>query len=155
MAVEALRVAGRHDRGQGPRSWCPPREAGHVLDAAVPMEEWASACAGVDAINVLVVVQLRDPLRRYEAVGAPSIVIIQAGRDSGGAGDEEEPRFKVTNMHLGGLRLMKAGGGRKSRAGVAAVAAKAGHEVLWSMSSRMMADMWLKPTRNPDVKFTK
>ncbi|KAK3132711.1 hypothetical protein QOZ80_6AG0526620 [Eleusine coracana subsp. coracana] len=181
MAVEALRLQADMTEDKAPFV-VSAEGGGHVLDAAVPMEEWASACAGVDAINVLVVVQLRDPLRRYEAVGAPSIVIIQAGRDSGGAGDEEEPRFKVTNMHLGGLRLMKsadrrnvwdgekqrltamhwlvayglgkAGGGRKSRA-VAAVAAKAGHEVLWSMSSRMMADMWLKPTRNPDVKFTK
>ncbi|GJM99496.1 hypothetical protein PR202_ga16598 [Eleusine coracana subsp. coracana] len=181
MAVEAVRLQADMTEDKAPFV-VSAEGGGHVLDAAVPMEEWASACAGVDAINVLVVVQLRDPLRRYEAVGAPSIVIIQAGRDSGGAGDEEEPRFKVTNMHLGGLRLMKsadrrnvwdgekqrltamhwlvayglgkAGGGRKSRA-VAAVAAKAGHEVLWSMSSRMMADMWLKPTRNPDVKFTK
>ncbi|GJN34586.1 hypothetical protein PR202_gb23263 [Eleusine coracana subsp. coracana] len=181
MAVEALRV--QADMAEDKAPFVVSAEGdGHVLDAAVPMEEWASACAGVDAVNVLVVVQLRDPLRRYEAVGAPSIVIIQAARASGGAGDDEEPRFKVANMHLGGLRLMKsadrrnvwdgekqrltamhwlvayglgkAGGGRKSRA-VAAAAAKAGHEVLWSMSSRVMADMWLKPIRNPDVKLTK
>jgi len=27
------------------------------------------------------------------------------------------------------------------------------HEVLWSMSSRVMANMWLKLMRNPDVKI--
>jgi hypothetical protein len=106
------------------------------------------------------------------AVGAPSIVIIQDALAGGGDG---EPKFKVASMHLGGLRLKSAGrrnvwdgekqrltamhwlvayglskvdGGRKSRA-AAAVAAKAGNEVLWSMSSRVMADMWLKPISNP------
>ncbi|KAJ6306160.1 hypothetical protein OIU78_021481 [Salix suchowensis] len=29
-----------------------------------------------------------------------------------------------------------------------------GQDLLWSISSRIMADMWLKPMRNPDVKFT-
>ena len=27
------------------------------------------------------------------------------------------------------------------------------HEVLWSMSSRVMANMWLKLMRNPDMKI--
>jgi hypothetical protein len=116
------------------------------------------------------------PLRRYEAVGAPSIVIIQAARADG---DDGDPKFKVASVHLGGLWLKsadrrnvwdsekqrltamhwlvayglgKVDSGRKSRA-AAAVAAKAGNEVLWSMSSRMMGDMWLKPIRNPDVKL--
>jgi hypothetical protein len=142
----------------------------------VPPEEWASACAGACAVTMVVAVQLRNPLRRYEAVGAPSIVIIQAARADG---DDGDPKFKVASVHLGGLRLKsadrrnvwdsekqrltamhclvayglgKVDSGRKSRA-AAAVAAKAGNEVLWSMSSRMMGDMWLKPIRNPDVKL--
>jgi hypothetical protein len=122
---------------------------------------------------MLVVAQLRDPMRRYEAVGAPSIVVIQAGRAGGSADDE--PRFKVANMHVGGLRLKSAdrrnvwdgerqrltashwlvayGLGKAGKKGrLAAAATKTGHDVLWSMSSRVVADMWLKPMRNPDVK---
>lgn len=26
-------------------------------------------------------------------------------------------------------------------------------DLLWSLSSRIMEDMWLRPIRNPDVKF--
>ncbi|KAL6656456.1 hypothetical protein ACP70R_007282 [Stipagrostis hirtigluma subsp. patula] len=176
MAVEALRFQANMADEQAPFEVSPAAGGGHPLDTAVPPEEWEAACAGADAVTLLVVVQLRDPLRRYEAVGAPSIVIVQAAR-ADGAGDDE-PRFKLANMHLGGLRLklserrsvwdgekqrltamhwLVAYGlgkaSRKSRA-AAAAAAKAGHEVLWSMSTRVMADMWLKPMRNPDVKMT-
>ncbi|KAL6844932.1 hypothetical protein ACP4OV_025591 [Aristida adscensionis] len=180
MAVDALRVQANMADEQAPFEVSPAAgKAVHLLDAAAPPEEWAAACAGADAVTMLVVVQLRDPLRRYEAVGAPLIVIIQAARAAGAGDDDDEPRFKVVSMHLGGLRLRsaerrsvwdgekqrltamhwlvayglgKAGGGRRSRA-AAAVAAKARQEVLWSMSSRVMADMWLKPLRNPDVKI--
>ncbi|TVU10378.1 hypothetical protein EJB05_43903, partial [Eragrostis curvula] len=179
MAVEALKVQADMASDQSPFEVSPAAtekpEARHLLDTAAPPEEWAIACVGADTVTLFVVVQLRDPMRRYEPVGAPSIVIIQARR-AGGAGDDDEPRFKVTNMHLGGLRLKSADrrsvwdgekqrltamhwlvayglgkADRKSRA--ASAAAKAGQEVLWSMSSRVMADMWLRPIRNPDVKL--
>lgn len=174
MAIEALKVQADMTDEHAPFEVSPETaQAGHLLDTAVPPEEWASACAGPDAVSLLVVVQLRDPLRRYEAVGAPSVVIIQAVR-AGGGGDDE-PRFKVANLHLGGLRLKSPdrrnmwdgeklrltamhwlvayGLGKAGRKSRATVAGKAGNEVLWSMSSRVMADMWLKPMRNPDVKF--
>ncbi|KAL5200997.1 hypothetical protein ABZP36_035351 [Zizania latifolia] len=177
MAIEALKFQADMADEQAPFDVSPANEkrsGGHVLDTAVPPEEWALACVGARAVTMLLVAQLRDPLRRYEAVGAPSIVIIQAVRATGS--DNDEPRFKVANMHVGGLRLKSADrrnvwdgekqrltamhwlvayglgkAGRKGRA--AAAAAKAGHDVLWSMSSRVMADIWLKPMRNPDVKI--
>lgn len=176
MAIEALKVQAGIAEEQAPFDVSPVTEnpdAGHPLDDAVPPEEWAIACAGADAVTMLVVAQLRDPMRRYEAVGAPSIVVIQAGR-AGGATDDE-PRFKVSNMHVGGLRLKSAdrrnvwdgerqrltashwlvayGLGKAGKKGRPAAAAKTGHDVLWSMSSRVVADMWLKPMRNPDVKI--
>jgi hypothetical protein len=174
MAIEALKVQAGMTDEQAPFEVSPETaQAGHLLDTAVPPEEWVTACAGADAVTVLVVVQLRDPLRRYEAVGAPSVVIIQAVRAGGGSDDE--PRFKVASLHLGGLRLKSPdrrnmwdgekqrltamhwlvayGLGKAGRKNRAVVAGKAGNEVLWSMSSRVMADMWLKPMRNPDVKF--
>ncbi|WVZ65802.1 hypothetical protein U9M48_015107 [Paspalum notatum var. saurae] len=176
MAIEALKVQADMTDEQAPFEVSPEKtQAGHVLDTAVPPEEWASACAGADAISLLVVVQLRDPLRRYEAVGAPSLVIIQAVRAGGSKDDEDEPTFKVANLHLGGLRLKSAdrrnmwdgekqrltamhwlvayGLGKAGRKSRSAAAGKAGNEVMWSMSSRVMADMWLKPLRNPDVRI--
>ncbi|KAF0905817.1 hypothetical protein E2562_008867 [Oryza meyeriana var. granulata] len=177
MAIEALKVQSDMADEQAPFDVSPvseKRSGGHLLDTAVPPEEWALACMGADTVTMLLVAQLRDPLRRYEAVGAPSIVIIQAIRAAGS--EDDEPRFKVANMHVGGLRLKSAdrrnvwdgekqrltamhwlvayGLGKAGRKGrTAAAAAKAGHDVLWSMSSRVMADMWLKPMRNPDVKI--
>ncbi|CAL5086929.1 unnamed protein product [Urochloa decumbens] len=177
MAVEALKVQADMADDQAPFEVSPEKTAtagGHVLDAAVPPEEWATACAGADAVSLLVVVQLRDPLRRYEAVGAPSVVVVQAAR-AAGVGDDEERRFKVANLHLGGLRLRSPerrnmwdgekqrltamhwlvayGLGKVGRKRSAMAAGKAGNDVLWSMSSRVMADMWFKPLRNPDVKI--
>ncbi|VAI35769.1 unnamed protein product [Triticum turgidum subsp. durum] len=178
MAIEALKVQAGTAEEQAPFDVSPVTDAadgGHPLDAAVPPEEWASACAGADAATMLVVAQLRDPMRRYEAVGAPSIVVIQAGRAATGA--DGETRFKVANMHVGGMRLKTADrrsvwdgerqrltathwlvayglgkAGKKGRPSGAA-AGKVGTDVLWSMSSRVVADMWLKPMRNPDVKI--
>ncbi|CAL5082763.1 unnamed protein product [Urochloa decumbens] len=177
MAVEALKVQADMADDQAPFEVSPEKTAaagGHVLDAAVPPEEWASACAGADAVSLLVVVQLRDPLRRYEAVGAPSVVVVQAAR-AAGVGDDEERRFKVSNLHLGGLRLRSPdrrnmwdgekqrltamhwlvayGLGKVGRKRSAVASGKPGNDVLWSMSSRVMADMWFKPLRNPDVKI--
>uniref|UniRef100_A0ACD5YCQ2 Uncharacterized protein n=1 Tax=Avena sativa TaxID=4498 RepID=A0ACD5YCQ2_AVESA len=173
MAIEALKVQAGIAEEQAPFDVSPVDEdGGHPLDNVAPPEEWAIACASADAVTMLVVAQLRDPMRRYEAVGAPSIVVIQAGR--AGGGPDDEPRFKVANMHVGGLRLKSAdrrnvwdgerqrltashwlvayGLGKAGKKGRQAAAAKTGHDVLWSMSSRVVADMWLKPMRNPDVK---
>ncbi|KAF8700672.1 hypothetical protein HU200_034019 [Digitaria exilis] len=177
MAIEALKVQADMADDQAPFEVSAENTlmAEHLLDTAVPPEEWTNAGAGEDAVSLLVVVQLRDPLRRYEAVGAPCIVIIQAAR-ADGDDEEEEPRFKVANLHLGGLRLKSSdrrnmwdgekqrltamhwlvayGLGKAGRKSRAAAGGKTGSEVLWSMSSRVMADMWLKPLRNPDVRIS-
>ncbi|CAN6205099.1 unnamed protein product [Urochloa humidicola] len=185
MAVEALRVQAGMADDQAPFEVSPEKAAaaaaggGHVLDAAAPPEEWTSACAGAGAVSLLVVVQLRDPLRRYEAVGAPSVVVVQAARAAGGGGggddDDDERWFKVANLHLGGFRLRSPdrrnmwdgekqrltamhwlvayGLGKAGKKRSAVAAGKAGNDVLWSMSSRVMADMWFKPMRNPDVRI--
>ncbi|KAB2629149.1 hypothetical protein D8674_033944 [Pyrus ussuriensis x Pyrus communis] len=93
--------------------------------------------------------------------------------------NEEEKRFKVTSIHVGGLKVRTKGGKRNAwdseRQGLTAMqwlisygltkagarkkgkhhVASKGQDLLWSISSRVMADMWLKYMRNPDVKFTK
>ncbi|KAJ7970790.1 protein PLASTID MOVEMENT IMPAIRED 1 [Quillaja saponaria] len=127
-------------------------------------------------VTVMVVVQLRDPLRRYEAVGCPVIVLIHATpANTKGEDYEEEVKFKVTSLHVGGLKVRTAGKRNswdieKQRLtamqwlvayGLGKAGKKGkhvwskGHDLLWSISSRIMANMWLKPIRNPDVKFAK
>ncbi|XVE61090.1 hypothetical protein DITRI_Ditri06bG0012200 [Diplodiscus trichospermus] len=83
--------------------------------------------------------------------------------------------FKVTSLHVGGLKVGTAGkrniwdtekhkltamqwlvayglgkSGRKGKHGQSK-----GQDMFWSISSRVMADMWLKTMRNPDVKLAK
>ncbi|WOL05323.1 hypothetical protein Cni_G14051 [Canna indica] len=174
MAVEALKIQAGIADEEAPFdvSSLVAKVEKNPLDAATPLEGWEAACAGADSVTLLVVVQLRDPLRRYETVGAPSIVIMQAAKVDGG-GRDEEAKFKVASLHAGGLKLRagarrSAWDGEKQRltamqwlvayglgkAGKKRAAqAKGGQDALWSMSSRVMADMWLKPMRNPDVKI--
>ena len=95
-----------------------------------------------------------------------------------GSYDDEEKMFKVGSLQVGGLKGRS--GGRKTEwdsekqrltamqwlvaYGLGKAAGKKGkrqaskakgQDILWSISSRVMADMWLKAIRNPDVKFTK
>lgn len=157
----------------------------HPLDSAVPFEDWmkkfnfatyASKLEDPESITMAVVVQLRDPLRRYEAVGGPVVGIIhakEAEMEEKSSKYEEERRFKVTSLHVGGLKVR--GGGKRNAwdsekqrltamqwlvaYGIGKAVKKGKHlsskgpDLLWSLSSRVMADMWLKPIRNPDVKF--
>ncbi|KAL3845908.1 hypothetical protein ACJIZ3_003311 [Penstemon smallii] len=142
----------------------------HLMASAVPIEDWIET----EIITMTLVVQLRDPIRQYEAVGAPMIALIHA------TGVDKEPvrynekRYKVRSLQVGGIRvrtsesksvfdsekqrltalqwLVAYGLGKAGKKGKR-VGSK-GPDILWSISSRIMADMWLKPIRNPDVKFT-
>ncbi|KAI8027598.1 Protein PLASTID MOVEMENT IMPAIRED 1-RELATED 1 [Camellia lanceoleosa] len=55
-------------------------------------------------ITISVVVQLRDPVRRYETVGELVIALIY-GICSDFGNNDEEKRFKVANLHVGGLKV--------------------------------------------------
>ena len=79
-------------------------------------------------------------------------------------------RYKVWSLQVGGMKVRSGGArigwdtekqrlttlqwlvaygiGKKGKRGV-----EKGPDVLWSVSARVMADMWLKSIRNPDVKF--
>eukprot|EP00262_Sarcandra_glabra_P002156 TRINITY_DN12414_c0_g1_i3.p1 TRINITY_DN12414_c0_g1~~TRINITY_DN12414_c0_g1_i3.p1 ORF type:complete len:798 (-),score=193.37 TRINITY_DN12414_c0_g1_i3:225-2618(-) len=149
-----------------------------LLASAVSPEDWekkaGSSSGDTQNVTLLVVVQLRDPMRRYEAVGAPVFALVQATKQEGD-GDDDEDKFKVVSLHMGGLNA-RAGGKRNSWGGekqrLTAMhwlvayglgkairkgkqAASKGQDSLWSISARVMADMWLKPMRNPDLKFPK
>nr|GMD21338.1 protein PLASTID MOVEMENT IMPAIRED 1 [Ipomoea batatas] len=187
MTVEALKIQAGIAEEQAPFdvSAINVKEKSHPLAHAVPLEDWVRDNSvatsnddngSTENIAIFVVVQLRDPLRQYEAVGGPMIALIQAAHvDMGPDNYDEEKRFKVATLHIGGLR-MKSGGKKnvwdteKQRLtamqwliayGLGKIGKKGKHqatkgqELIWSISSRIMADMWLKPIRNPDVKFTK
>ncbi|KAJ4846471.1 hypothetical protein Tsubulata_047304 [Turnera subulata] len=195
MAIEALKIQAEIAEEEAPFDVSPlggktgsGMEKNYPLASAIPLEDWiknyslanSEGDAGGDAasatITMAVVIQLRDPIRRYEAVGGPVVVLIQATQAAGAEQQdkyEEEKRFKVASLHVGGL---KARTGKQRNVwdterqrltamqwlvayGLGKAGKKAKHassktqEVLWSISSRIVADMWLKSMRNPDVKF--
>ncbi|KAF5739284.1 hypothetical protein HS088_TW12G00487 [Tripterygium wilfordii] len=185
MAVEALKVQADMSEEDAPFDVSLLSEKGHdrPLDSAVPLEDWIKRYSLINpqeeageptTIFLAVVVQLRDPLRRYEAVGGPAVALIHA-RYANTKLDkyDEEKRFKVTSSHIGGLKVST--GGKKNlwdserqrltamqwlvEYGLGKAGKKRkpvlsrGQDLLWSISSRVMADMWLKAMRNPDVRF--
>ncbi|KAG9442499.1 hypothetical protein H6P81_018353 [Aristolochia fimbriata] len=138
--------------------------AGAPLKDARPFDDWARDGGDVPAsVTVMVVVQMRDPVRRYEAVGGPMVVLVQAARAEGEG-------VKVGSLHVGGVKgraardwerrrltamrwLVAFGLGKAEKKGKQAQGkGKDAPPALWSLSARVMADMWLKPIRNPDVK---
>lgn len=65
------------------------------------------------SLTVALLVQLRDPLRNYEAVGCPMIGLVEAERvvDPSGSNKEltkedwDPPRFKIRGVHMSGLKV--------------------------------------------------
>ncbi|XP_043712869.1 protein PLASTID MOVEMENT IMPAIRED 1 isoform X2 [Telopea speciosissima] len=194
MAIDALKIQADMADEDAPFDVSPlvegteiirGKDPSHPLASAVPFDDWLrngglTTSKGdpgkPEILTLLVVIQLRDPLRRYEAVGGPVIALIQATHvDSTGSKYDEDKRFKVVSLHVAGLKV-RAGGKRpqwdaeKPRLtamqwlvayGLGKARRKGKHiqakeqDLLWSLSSRIMADMWLKSMRNPDVKFPK
>ncbi|KAL3355736.1 hypothetical protein AABB24_016753 [Solanum stoloniferum] len=177
MTVEALKIQADIPEEEAPFdvSAIKKDDDGHPLDSAVPLEDWTKDDKS-DSIMISVVVQLRDPLRQFEAVGGPMIALVQAvpiDEETNNFDDEEE-KFKIACLAIGGLKVRR--GGRKNTwdtekqkltamqwlvaYGLGKMGKKAkkssplkGQDLLWSISSRVMADMWLKSIRNPDIKF--
>ncbi|TKY45028.1 hypothetical protein E2542_SST31312 [Spatholobus suberectus] len=196
MAVEGLKIQADMAEEEAPFHVSPfsTKEGNKDMDllaSAVSLEDWirdqsytktaASSDGEPSNITLIFVVQLRDPVRRFEAIGGPLMVLIHAtGEDTKGSDDyyqdEEEKRFKVTSMHVGGLKvrsgtmnnnawdsekqrltamqwLIEYGLGKAGKKGKHALAK--GQDLLWSISSRILADVWLKTMRNPDVKLVR
>ncbi|KAK9271155.1 hypothetical protein L1049_026744 [Liquidambar formosana] len=191
MAVEALKIQAEMTEEDAPFDVSPlngktvtgsGKDQNHPLASAVPLEKWmknsslTTSNGESETITLAVVVQLRDPLRRYEAVGGPVIALIYAtSADVKPEKYEDEKRFKVASLHVGGLKvrtggkrnvwdtekqkltamhwLVAYGLGKAEKKGRRILSK--GQDLLWSISSRVMADMWLKPMRNPDVNFSK
>ncbi|XP_055807699.1 protein PLASTID MOVEMENT IMPAIRED 1 [Solanum dulcamara] len=177
MTIEALKIQADIPEEEAPFdvSAIKKDDDGHPLDSAVPLEDWTKDNKS-DSIMISVVVQLRDPLRQFEAVGGPMIALVQAAPmdEETNNFDDEEKKFKIACLAIGGLKVRS--GGRKNAwdtekqkltamqwlvaYGLCKMGKKVkktsplkGQDKLWSISSRVMADMWLKSIRNPNIKF--
>ncbi|MED6209991.1 hypothetical protein PIB30_059849 [Stylosanthes scabra] len=196
MAIEALRIQADMAEEEAPFdvSVTTSKEGNndkHLLNSAISLEEWikdqsynkttASSYKEASHITLMFVVQLRDPKRRYEAVGGPIMVLVHATTADTKRNeydydheDDEEKKFKVTSIDVGGFKVRSgvknyAWDGQKQRLtamqwlveyGLGKAGKKIknnalikGQDSLWSISSNIMADMWLNTMRNPDIKL--
>ena len=106
--IDVSPVNGEKNTGSG-------KDRNHPLASAVPVEDWiknsSNTTFGNEAgdsatITISVVVQLRDPVRQYEAVGGSVIALINAVySDAKRDNYDEEKRFKVASLHVGGLKV--------------------------------------------------
>ncbi|XP_062092368.1 protein PLASTID MOVEMENT IMPAIRED 1-like [Humulus lupulus] len=181
MAIEALKIQAEMAEEEAPFDVSPliipNTNRTHPISSSVPLENYSRSSKGSETLTMAVGIQLRDPIRRYETVGGPMIALIYANPASEEEEEEEEEkRFKLTSLHVGGVKVRSRGkrsvwdsekqrltgmqwlvsygigkAGKKTKQS----ASSKGQDLFWSISSRVMADMWLKSIRNPDVKFTK
>ncbi|WOL05977.1 protein PLASTID MOVEMENT IMPAIRED 1-like [Canna indica] len=177
MAVDALKVQAEMTDDEAPFDASPLIEkngTSNPLNSAITLEDWSMTCSTNRRITMLVVIQLRNPSRSYEAVGAPIIAAVQAMALNDGKIDDER-RFKLTSLHVGGLKLSSNSrsvwDGEKQRLtavqwlvenglGKAGRRTKQFHgkrtqDFVWSISSRFTAGIWLRQVRNPNVKVMK
>jgi len=170
MAVEGLKIQAGMDEEEAPldvSNLIGKEVPNHLLDSAISLQEWEATCAANDSLSLLVTIQLRDPLRRYEPVGGLQIAVLQAARMETSR-EDDEVRFKLTGIHVGGLKLRSGEGQRQSLSALQwlvgigmgktgwkkkVMGAKTAKNMIWSLSSRLMANMWIKPWRNPNLKF--
>lgn len=191
MAVDALKIQSDLTEEDAPFDVSPlstKTDDGQQdpLASAIPLEEWiknkvtGNSTDNDDGdsspVTIFIVIQMRDPIRQFEPVGGPMIALAFANPVDQKPGKyDEEKRFKVTSLHVGGLKvrtgmrrnlwdtekqrltamqwLIAYGFGKGGKRGKRLITK--GQDIFWSISSRVMADMWLKSIRNPDVKFTK
>ncbi|CAN6284098.1 unnamed protein product [Urochloa humidicola] len=186
MAVDALAVQAEMADEDAPFHVAAAGDAASVFDALVPTDVWSESGGGGGAdgrVTLVVAIQLRDPSRGYEAVGAPMVAVVQSARLPGATGRGAAGRFKVRSLHVGGVQTRcppaGAGGGSATwgaerqklmamqwmvahgpgRAGKRTTTPTARGsraqrpDVVWSLSSRVLAGMWLKTVRNPDVRI--
>lgn len=183
MAVDALAVQAEMADEDAPFEVSAAAGDTSVFDSLVPSDEWSESAGGSDGrVTLVAAIQVRDPSRRYEAVGAPMVAVVQSARLLGAAG-YSAGRFKVRSLHVGGVQMRcppSGSGGSASwgaerqkltamqwmlahgpaRAGKRATTPTAQArarvqrpDVVWSLSSRVLAGMWLKTVRNPDVRI--
>ncbi|XP_010539024.1 PREDICTED: protein PLASTID MOVEMENT IMPAIRED 1-like [Tarenaya hassleriana] len=163
MAIEGLRIQADMAEEEPPFDVAAAKTHESPLKSTVPLDEWLSnSSKDRRKLTLMARIQLRDPMRRYEAVGGPVVTVVKAVAE---AADEE--RYKVGSVHVGAVKppseaaerrrltaaqwLVAYGMGKKGKK--QSVRKEEEEEMMWSLSSRVMADMWLKTIRNPDVRL--
>ncbi|KAF8094013.1 hypothetical protein N665_0372s0019 [Sinapis alba] len=162
MVIEGLKIQADMVEDDAPFEVSAAKGQPNPLESTIPLDEWLKENRKQKTLTVFATVQLRDPTRRYEAVGGTVVVAVQA--------EDQENGLKVGSLHVGGVKsngaekrkltaaqwLVEYGMGKKGKK-KSNVKRKEkeeeDEELLWSLSSRVMADMWLKSIRNPDVKL--
>ncbi|KAJ1296431.1 hypothetical protein BS78_01G300200 [Paspalum vaginatum] len=182
MSVDALAVQAEMTDEDAPFEVAAAAGDASLFDSLVPSDEWSESGGSDGRVTLVAAIQVRDPSRRYEAVGAPMVAVVQSARLLGAAA-HSAGKFKVRSLHVGGVqkRCPPSGAGGSSswgaerqkltamqwmlahgpgRAGKRATtpteparARAQRHDVVWSLSSRVLAGMWLKTVRNPDVRI--
>ncbi|KAK3157024.1 hypothetical protein QOZ80_2AG0115190 [Eleusine coracana subsp. coracana] len=196
MAVDALAIQAEMADEDAPFEVGAAAGEACVFDSLVPYDEWSESSSQGSSdsnnngrVTLVAAVQLRDPSRRYEAVGAPMVAVVQSARLLGAGGHGGGGRFKVRSLHVGGVQVRcqppsgggaggsstwgaerqkltamqwmlahgydRAAAGRRAATPTAAQARarRQRPDVIWSLSSRVLAGMWLKTVRNPDVRI--
>ncbi|KAL1194966.1 Protein PLASTID MOVEMENT IMPAIRED 1 [Cardamine amara subsp. amara] len=165
MVIEGLKIQADMIEDDAPFEVSAAKGQKNPLESTIPLDEWLKENHTQKSLTVLATVQLRDPTRRYEAVGGIVVVAVQAE-------EEEGKGLKVGSLHVGGVKknaaekrrltaaqwLVEYGMGKKGnkKSNVKKKekeSVEEEEEILWSLSSRVMADMWLKSIRNPDVRL--
>ncbi|CAN6464024.1 unnamed protein product [Victoria cruziana] len=182
VAVEALKIQADMADDEPPFEISAivgkPDPAGSLFTNAVQVDRWEHN-SSTNSVSLAALLQLRDPSRQLEAVGAPMLVIVQAMRFRGPKKEDDEDdelKFKATSIHVTGLKVRPGGkrnlwDGDRQRLTAAqwlvahglgksgkkekqpGRVAKGPTDLIWSLSARVVAGLWLKQTRNPDIKF--
>jgi hypothetical protein len=163
MAIDALKIqagVSEEDAPFGISRLVESNATNCIFDALVPAESYLSS-GDSSRFSVCYGIILRDPSRGYEMVGAPMIATVQTTKSNE---SEDSYSIRVSNLHIGGLRSRLAGEKQRLTALQWLVAhgfvrkrierqmpVKGRESSIWSVSTRIMADMWLKTMRNPDV----
>ncbi|KAL2940347.1 Protein PLASTID MOVEMENT IMPAIRED 1 [Bienertia sinuspersici] len=111
MTIEALKIQAEMAEEDAPLKVSPlstqkDQNQNHPLASAIPLDDWIkdNKLEESETITLVTVVQLRDPLRRYEAVGGPVIVLIHTSPAETKQEDDEELKFRVASLHVGGMK---------------------------------------------------
>lgn len=116
MAIDALKIQADMAEEDAPFDVSPlggraqssgQKDQNHPLSAAISLDDWIkdNELKESETITLLMVVQLRDPLRRYEPVGAPVIVLIHATPAETKQGKYEQTKFRVVSLHVAGMKV--------------------------------------------------
>ncbi|KAF9601819.1 hypothetical protein IFM89_023350 [Coptis chinensis] len=124
MTVDALQIQAGLAEKEAPYPLCPrvwnnlantkgAIEPNRPLAASFPLEKWLELCTtNINDATLMVsaIVQFRDPMKQYEKVGGPLVVLIEAiPTRATHAKDGDEVMYKLNELYVRGLNLFNGG----------------------------------------------